>query len=354
VRPGGAMAIGGVRVDGPVTLAPLAGLTDLPFRLLCKAYGAAMLTTEMASAEGIVRRHEPSLEYVRFDPRERPIAVQICGSDPRVMAEATRIVRDEVGPEFIDANFGCPVRKIVGKGAGSACLREPGRLGDILAAMASEVDVPITAKIRAGWDRPVADSIAVVAEGAGARALTIHGRTREQGYGGAADWEVVRRAVDATRDLAIVGNGDVTDAATARRRFEETGCALLMIGRGATGQPWVFRQILHELRTGERLPDPRPSERLRVAALHYRLALRFRGEERTVGRMRAHLQAYLARIPGSDGLRAELFSQRDPHEVLNLLESRARNHREEEDRSGVRPTRTGALPDLAELSRKKV
>ncbi len=346
--------IGGVRVAGPVTLAPLAGLTDLPFRQLCKGYGAAMLTTEMASSEGISRGHEPSLEYARFDPTERPIAVQICGSDARVMAEAARIVVDEVGPEFVDANFGCPVRKIVGKGAGSACLREPERLGDILSEMASAVDVPITAKIRAGWDRPVADSIAVVAEEAGASAVTIHGRTREQGYTGAADWGVVRRAVDKTDRIAIVGNGDVTDAATARARFEQTGCDLLMIGRGAVGQPWVFRQILHELRTGERLPEPLPSERLRVIALHYRLALRYRGKERAVGKMRSHLKAYLERIPHTDDLVRELFAERDAMAVLARIESEAHALRASEDRAGLEPTLLGRMPTLAKLSPKKV
>ena len=270
--------IGPVEVPGRVSLAPLAGVTDLPFRLICKEYGAAMLTTEMVSAEGLVRRHRATLDLARFDERERPIAVQIWGGEPEVMADAARVVVDEVGPEFVDVNFGCPVKKIVGKGAGSACLREPERVGDILSAMANAVDVPVTAKIRAGWDEPVAPHVARVAEDAGASALSIHGRTRVQGYRGESDWNVIRDAVEATDRLCIIGNGDVDSAQKARRRFAESGCDMIMIGRGAMGRPWIFEQMDRYLRHGEEVPEPGPAERVAVAARHYRLDwLRFAG-----------------------------------------------------------------------------
>jgi tRNA-dihydrouridine synthase B len=336
--------IGGVTVSGRVSLAPLAGVTDLPFRLLCKAYGAAMMTTEMTSAEGIVRAHGRTHDLVRFDERERPIAVQLCGSDPESMARAASVVMDGYDPDWVDVNFGCPVRKIVGKGAGSACLREPDRVGEIIEAMTAAIGPRVTAKIRSGWDRPVAHRIAGIVEEAGAVALSVHGRTREQGYGGEADWGVVADVVSATDRLCIIGNGDVTDAPTARRRFAESGCSLVMIGRGAIGQPWIFRQILHELATGEALEDPHPSERLEVAARHYELAIDTKGAEPAAREMRRHLIAYLRGVPDGDGIRRSLLAGRDASAVLSILRRAIERLRALEHRAGLAPTAFREIP----------
>lgn len=313
--------IGAIDIPGRVSLAPLAGVTDLPFRLLCKEYGASMMTTEMVSAEGLVRRHQATLDYMRFDERERPIAVQIWGGEPATMAEAARIVVDEVGPEFVDVNFGCPVKKVVGKGAGSACLREPERVGDILAAMVAAVDVPVTAKIRAGWDVPIAADVARIVEDAGAGALSIHGRTRGQGYSGEADWNLVRDAVRATTRLCIIGNGDVGSAPVARRRFEETGCQMIMIGRGAMGQPWIFSQIEHYFATGDELAAPAPADRVGVAMRHYRAAVEIKGADCAVREMRSHLSYYLKDLAQFPAVRPRLMKSADPGTVLDTLAS---------------------------------
>lgn len=325
--------IGDVEIPGRVSLAPLAGVTDLPFRLLCKEFGAAMLTTEMVSAEGVVRGHGPTLEYMRFDDRERPIAVQLWGHDAKTLAEAARIVVDRVGPEIVDVNFGCPVKKIVGKGAGSACLREPERVGDILAAMVAAVDVPVTAKIRAGWDRPVAPEVAVIAEEAGAAALSIHGRTRDQSYRGEANWDLVREAVRRTSRLRIIGNGDVTTPSIARERFEQTGCAMIMIGRGAMGQPWIFRQIGRYLSHGELLAAPSEPQRVEIAIRHYESAIDFKGPETAVREMRGHLASYLRHRPDFGELRKRLFAESDPFRAVSILRDLARETDGDGDRS---------------------
>ena len=245
------------------------------------------------------------------------------------MAEAARIVVEETGPEIVDVNFGCPVKKIVGKGAGSACLREPERLGDILAAMVDAVDVPVTAKIRAGWDRPVAVEIAQVAESAGASAVTIHGRTRDQAYKGSADWGLVKAARAATSDLSIVGNGDVQSAPDALARIEETGCDLVMIGRGAMGRPWIFRQVAHFFETGECLPEPSLRERIDVALRHYQSAVEAKGPVSAVREMRSHLAAYFKELPLWEELRPRIMKETDPDAVMTLL----RETREEKNGS---------------------
>jgi len=318
-REGASARIGSVRLGGRVMLAPLAGVTDLPFRLLAREFGAALTTTEMVSAEGIVRGCRRTLEYARFDARERPVAVQLYGGDPIRMAEAARIVVDAVAPDIVDLNFGCPVRKIVAKGAGSACLRDPGRLAAIVAATTEAVTVPVTVKIRSGWDRPIAPSLVRGLEEAGAAAVTIHGRTREQGYAGAADWGVVRDAVREARTVKIIGNGDVASSAIARDRFEHSGCDFIMIGRGAVGRPWIFRQILHELATEEALPDPPSSERVRVCIRHYELALAYKERDRAVWEMRPHVVRYLRDLPCDDGIGETVLRDAEPERVLGGL-----------------------------------
>jgi tRNA-dihydrouridine synthase B len=294
----------------PLYLAPMAGVSDKIFRQLCKEYGADVLTTEFVSAEGIFRRNERTREYLDFDEIERPIGVQLFGANAERMAEAARQVVDWVHPDFVDLNFGCPVNKVVAKNGGSALLKDCPTLANVAAAVVRAiVPMPVTAKIRIGWD---ADSInaarvaRILAE-AGISAITVHGRTRAQGYSGAADWNVIGE-VAAAVSIPVIGNGDLANAADVAKRRRETGIAGAMIGRAAMSAPWIFRQIKQYLATGEMVDPPSLRERWNLILRHCELAVRGRGaEEPAIRSMRARLMAYSRSMPDAKRLR-EKFS----------------------------------------------
>ncbi len=294
----------------PLYLAPMAGVSDKIFRQLCKEYGADVLTTEFVSAEGIFRRNERTREYLDFDEIERPIGVQLFGADAEHMAEAARQVVDWVQPDFVDLNFGCPVNKVVSKNGGSALLKDCPTLARVAAAVVRAIaPMPVTAKIRIGWD---ADSInaarvaRILAE-AGISAITVHGRTRAQGYSGAADWNVIGE-VAATVSIPVIGNGDLANAADVAKRRRETGIAGAMIGRAAMSAPWIFRQIKQYLATGEMVDPPSLRERWNLILRHCELAVRGWGaEEPAIRSMRARLMAYSRSMPDAKRLR-EKFS----------------------------------------------
>lgn len=295
----------------PLYLAPMAGVSDKIFRQICKEYGADVLTTEFVSAEGIFRRNERTREYLDFDEIERPIGVQIFGADAAHMAEAARQVIDWVGPDFIDLNFGCPVNKVVCKNGGSALLKDCPTLVRVATSVVRAVaPLPTTAKIRIGWD---ADSInaveiAKVLADCGIAALTVHGRTREQGYSGEADWNVIGK-VAATVELPVIGNGDLGSAADVERRRRETNIAGAMIGRAAMTAPWIFRETRTYLETGA-VPSPPPlDDRWKVILRHCQLAVReWSAEEPAIRSMRSRLMAYSKSMPEAKQLR-ERFSQ---------------------------------------------
>ena len=294
----------------PLFLAPMAGVSDKIFRQLCKEYGADVLTTEFVSAEGIFRRNERTREYLDFDEIERPIGVQLFGADAGHMAEAARQVVDWVRPDFVDLNFGCPVNKVVCKNGGSALLKDCPTLANVAAEVVCAISpMPVTAKIRIGWDADSVNAVRVakILADAGIAALTVHGRTRAQGYSGAADWNVIGEVAAAVR-IPVIGNGDLATAADVAKRRRETGIAGAMIGRAAMSTPWIFRETKSYLATGEVVDPPTLSERWKLILRHCELIVREWGaEEPAIRSMRARLMAYSKSMPDAKRLR-EKFS----------------------------------------------
>jgi tRNA-dihydrouridine synthase B len=290
----------------PLYLAPMAAVADKIFRQLCKERGADVLVTEFVSAEGVFRRNERTREYLDFDECERPIGVQLFGGNAEHMAEAAKHVVDWVAPDFIDLNFGCPVNKVVAKNGGSALLKDCPTLAAVAQAVVRAVaPLPVTAKIRIGWD---ADSInaprvAKILEETGIQAVAVHGRTRAQGYSGEADWRVIGEVVQAV-SIPVIGNGDLTSGADVIRRREETGIAGAMIGRAAMSAPWIFNQVKHYFATGEHLPPPGIEEKWALIQRHCQLAVEEWGrEDQAIRSMRARLMAYSKGFPNGKLLR---------------------------------------------------
>jgi tRNA-dihydrouridine synthase B len=287
----------------------MAGVSEGPFRQICRRYGADILMTEFLSAEAIRRGIRRTLEGAEFEEIERPVGVQIYGADPDGMARAAAIVTEAYRPDFIDINFGCPVKKVVQRNGGSGCLRDLDLVGRIIRAVTGATHLPVTVKTRSGWNEETRDpvGIALRMQDAGARAFTLHARTRTQMFQGKADWDEIARVVEAL-DIPVIGNGDITTAADILRMRTHTGCAAIMIGRGAFGNPWIFRDGAALLR-GEPVPDaPDAAERFAVALDHARLALRLQGDGRkTVVEFRKHFGWYTRGLPDSARLRERLF-----------------------------------------------
>jgi len=295
----------------PLYLAPMAGVSDKIFRQICKEYGADVLTTEFVSAEGIFRRNERTREYLDFDEIERPIGVQLFGANAPHMAEAAKQVVDWVRPDFVDLNFGCPVNKVVCKNGGSALLKDCPTLANVAESVVNAIaPLPTTAKIRIGWDADSINAVRVakVLEECGISALTVHGRTRAQGYSGAADWNVIGE-VAAAVSIPVIGNGDLTIAADVAKRRRETGISGAMIGRAAMSTPWIFREIKAYLANGDVVDPPTLAERWRLILRHCELIVReWSVEEPAIRSMRARLMAYSKSMPEAKRLR-EKFSQ---------------------------------------------
>jgi tRNA-dihydrouridine synthase B len=290
----------------PLYLAPMAGVSDKIFRQLCKEKGADVLTTEFVSAEGIFRRSARTRGYLDFDEIERPIGVQLFGADGKHMAEAACQVIDWVRPDFIDLNFGCPVKKVVSRNGGSALLKDCATLASVATAVVRAIaPVPVTAKIRIGWDANSinATRVAGLLVDAGVAAITVHGRTRAQGYAGAADWDVIGE-VAAAVPIPVIGNGDLASAADVLNRRRQTGVAGAMIGRAAMRAPWIFNQIKKYLAGGEMVDAPNLSEKWNLVLRHCQLAIReFGAEEPAIRSMRARLMAYSCTMPAGKRLR---------------------------------------------------
>ncbi|MDH4101402.1 MAG: tRNA dihydrouridine synthase DusB, partial [Nitrospirota bacterium] len=257
------LKIGDVSLPNNLVLAPMAGITNLPFRIICRGLGAGLVVTELVSVEGLIRKGHGTLELLDTRPEERPVAVQIFGSNPVSMAESARILSDMGCWDFIDINMGCPVRKVLKSGSGSALLKDLNLAERVAEAVVKASVVPVTAKIRSGWSpgRIVAPELAKRLEGVGVAAIAVHARTREQGFSGNADWSVIGRVKEAV-GIPVIGNGDVKSAADARRMIDTTGCDGVMIGRAARGNPWIFRETEQLLATGTPGPGPEPKERL--------------------------------------------------------------------------------------------
>ena len=293
----------------PLILAPMAGVSEAPFRQICRRMGADVVLSEFLSSEAIRRRIRTTLEGAEFEPVERPIGIQIYGSDPGAMAEAARLITEHYAPEFIDINFGCPVKKVVQRNGGSGCLRDMDLVEKIIRAVISATHLPVTVKSRSGWNDQTRDpvSIALRMQDAGARAFTLHARTRTQMFSGKADWDEIAQVVEAL-DIPVIGNGDLERAADIVRMRQHTGCAGVMIGRGAFGNPWLFREGRALLAGAPTPPSPDAAERFAVALEHARLAIRLQGDtRRTVLEFRKHLGWYTRGLHGSSALRQRLF-----------------------------------------------
>ena len=303
----------------PLILAPMAGVSEPPFRQICRRFGADILMTEFLSAEAIRRGIRRTLEGAEFEEIERPVGVQIYGADPAGMARAAAIVTEAYQPDFLDINFGCPVKKVVQRNGGSGCLRDLTLVERIIRGVVAATHIPVTVKTRSGWNEDTRDpvGIALRMQDAGARAFTLHARTRTQLFLGKSDWDEIARVVEAL-DIPVVGNGDITSAADILRMRTHTGCAAIMVGRGSFGNPWIFRDGRALLRGLQPGPPPDAAERFAVALDHARLALRLQGDHRkTVVEFRKHLGWYTRGLPASAQLRERLF------QVESMVEAEA-------------------------------
>jgi len=293
----------------PLILAPMAGVSEAPFRQICRRMGADLVLSEFLSSEAIRRRIKTTLEGAEFESIERPIGIQIYGADPNAMAEAAGLITEHYQPEFIDINFGCPVKKVVQRNGGSGCLRDMDLVDRIIRAVIGATHLPVTVKTRSGWSDDSRDPVAIALrmQDAGAKAFTLHARTRTQMFSGKANWDEIARVVEAL-DIPVIGNGDLECAADILRLRDHTGCAGAMIGRGAFGNPWMFRDGQALLGGGPPPPAPDAAERFTVALDHARLALRLQGgTRRTVMEFRKHLGWYTRGLHGSSALRQRLF-----------------------------------------------
>jgi tRNA-dihydrouridine synthase B len=313
----------------PLYLAPQAGVSESPFRRLCRRFGADVVVSEFVSAEGICQGNERTLEYLRFDEEERPIGVQIFGADPARMAEAAVFVQDTFGPDFIDINFGCPVKKVVKRNGGSGCLRDLKLVRSIIRAVADATVLPTTVKIRSGFDQATRDPVAIglVCEEAGAEAICLHPRTRSDMYSGQARWDEIA-ALKKAVSIPVIGNGDIRSGADARRMLDETGCDGIMIARGSHGNPWIFRDARAALDGHAVPPAPDVEERFRVCLEHARNSIAFEKDpRRAVLEFRKHLGWYTKGLPGGRDLRQELFQVSSLEEMEAGLEMYAERYR---------------------------
>lgn len=315
------LIIGGVTLENNLILAPMAGVTDLPFRLLCSEQGAGLTGMEMVSAKAIMYGNKNTEGLLAIHPQEGPVSLQLFGSDPKIVSEMAKRI-EERPFAVLDINMGCPVPKIVNNGEGSALMREPKLAGEIIAAVAKAIEKPVTVKIRKGFDETHVNAVemAKIAEDAGAAAVAVHGRTREQYYSGRADWEIIAKVKEAV-SIPVIGNGDVTDGESARRMLSETGCDGVMIGRAARGNPWLFGQIAAYLKDGQTVPAPSMEEKKKEILRHAALQMETKGEYTGVREMRKHLSWYTAGLPGSSRLRGIVNQAESFEEIKRLVES---------------------------------
>ena len=314
--------IGDTLLDNIVFLAPMAGVTDLPFRLLCREQGAGMSVTEMVSAKAILYKNKNTKELLAVDRAEGPVSVQLFGSDPEIMAAIAAQIED--GPYVaIDVNMGCPVPKIVNNHEGSALMKDPAQAEKVLTAMVKAVKKPVTVKFRKGFNDQNINAVefAKMAESCGVAAVAVHGRTREQYYSGKADWDIIRQVKEAVK-IPVIGNGDVFTPEDAKRLLDETGCDGIMVGRGAKGNPWIFKRITHYLETGELLPGPTLMEVRDMILRHGKMLTEYKGEMIAMREMRSHMAWYTKGMRNSAALRCEINQVETLEGLAELLEKR--------------------------------
>ena len=313
------LQIGNVKLENDLILGPMAGVTDLPFRLLCKEQGAGLLCMEMVSAKGIMYNNKNTKFLLTIDERERPVSLQLFGSDADIISEQAKRI-EELPFDILDINMGCPVPKIVNNGDGSALMKNPLLAGEIIEKTARAIQKPVTVKIRKGFDAEHINAVemAHIAQESGAAAIAVHGRTREQYYSGKADWEIIRKVKEAVK-IPVIGNGDVWTPQDAIDMRKQTGCDGVMIGRGAQGNPWIFKQILHYEQTGELLEKPSPQEVTEMILRHAKMQMEFKGEYIGMREIRKHAAWYTAGYKNSAKLRGKINETETYEELKELL-----------------------------------
>ena len=313
------LKIGNVELENNLILAPMAGVTNLPFRIICKDYGAGMVCTEMASAKAMFHNDQKTKRLFNTKGEKRPISFQVFGSELESIAYAVKYMSDFA--DIIDINMGCPAPKVVKNGDGSKLLLDLEKAKQIIETAVQNSKVPVTVKFRKGWDKEniVAVEIAQIAEQAGASAITIHGRTRSEFYTGKADWDIIKKVKQSVH-IPVIGNGDVTDEESALAMFEQTGVDGIMIGRGSFGNPWIFRNIKHYLQTGEKLPQPTNKERLQIMEKHIQLAVEEKGEDVAIKELRKHISWYTKNLKNSSEFRNSINKIEKKDELISTIE----------------------------------
>ena len=334
------MKIGNLNLAGQVLLAPLAGVSNRPFRVLAIRGGATMTFTEMVSSEAIVRDQEATFSMMNFKPDEQPIGIQLFGADPEVMLRAAQVTVSRFSPQVVDINFGCPVKKVVNKNGGAAILKDLALTEEVIRAVVEgSGETPVMVKMRTGWDdcTPVFCQVGQIAEKVGAKAVTLHARSRAKGYAGKADWQAIKQLKEAARGIAVIGNGDILSPQDAKQVLDETGCDGVMIGRAALGNPFVFSQMRAFLERGEEIGEPSVLEKIDMARLHAQLMSEEFGESRGMRMMRRYLGWYVKGFAGANELRMQLMHVETVSHVESILAGYVR------ERLGIEPSPTPTM-----------
>lgn len=318
------MKIGNIETKNNVFLAPMAGVTDLVFRVICKEMDCGMVYSEMVSAKGVQHNNKNTKELLKVDERERPVAMQMFGSDPEIMAEMARKLNEYEDIDILDINMGCPAPKIVKNGEGSALTLNPKLVGEIISAVSKASEKPVTVKFRKGFDDQHLNALEIgrISEESGAKAVTIHGRTREQYYAGKADWDIIKALKEEIKTIPVIGNGDIFTPEDAKKMLEYTGCDAVMIGRGSQGNPFIFKRTVEYLENGVLLPEPTWEDRLDIAEKHMDMLADYKGEVIGIREMRKHLGWYIKGLPHSAEMRVKINAtsgRENMRDVLNYM-----------------------------------
>lgn len=313
--------IGNVEIKNQVVFAPMAGVSNISYRQIIKEMGAGLIYSEMISTMGIVYNGKKTIDLINFNENERPISIQIFGSDLKSFVEAAKYIEENFHPDIIDINMGCPVPKVAIKSqAGSALLKDPNKIYEIVKAVVNSTNTPITVKIRSGWDDKHINAVEVAQkiESAGASAIAIHARTRSQGYSGSANWNIIKEVKQSVK-IPVIGNGDITTPELAKQILDETGCDAIMVGRATLGNPWIIKEIVHYLDTNELLPKPTKIERIEMIKTHYNLLKKYSNTTHALLEIRTHALWYLKGIPGTKEIKTKICQAKTEEEFMNII-----------------------------------